>query len=285
VDLILVGSEREHEVVLGNKPLLQAEVNQFELSRAGVMGDRDLVRKFVFKDDELRSYVHEAILNRDANPVIEFNAPRNLYAQTTEANINDIFRFLAGKDLPVPVRGFYQVYENEIEVTAMGLKISYPKSVSPEVSNANWMLGTRHVEEEGLAFGLGSERLFSWKEGDSELHAQASWHSESPSKEGLVELLKGLLENEGVRGGDINMLDGNDRIWLQGITQNDSRYRMGIAWSCPLQSGGYTRYAVYEDRLEKDAEAWGNALTELAGRFQCFSPTNENSSIYAGGGG
>ncbi len=99
-DLLLLGSERP---LLLDLPRLQAQLSVpavgEDLRRVGIGGPDDLLAKLLLGTQEVQALSTGAFINTDDNALIEFAAPRTLYANTIDANIRqlaDRFRGLNG---------------------------------------------------------------------------------------------------------------------------------------------------------------------------------------------
>jgi spermidine synthase len=268
-DLVMLGSDQPHQLRLSDADG-GAAVNREELARAGILNDRDLVRKYMLGDETLRRYAGSARLNTDAHPVIEFSAPRNLYAETLERNLEHLVTFLGGASQAVPIENLYRVDGNVIRADAMSLDIALREEAPPRELQGEWSLARRLMKvDDDPALGVGSGRRLSWREGVSEFYLQATWHKEMPDRTQLLNTLKSLFKDEGVRGGDITLIGGHEGVWLQGETGIQGRYSLGVAWSCGANPDGFTRYAAFEDKPADGADDWGHQLTRLAERFRC----------------
>lgn len=88
-DLILLGSDSPIHFDLQRFGRAQNDpVVGLDLDRSGIKTARELMRLQLIGGAQLTSFVRGAKLNTDDRPVIEFNAPRNMYTETTFENLD-----------------------------------------------------------------------------------------------------------------------------------------------------------------------------------------------------
>lgn len=90
-DLILVGSESRFKIDVQQvaRRMTQPKIAE-DMARVNVFTIGDLLARFRLGTNELDSYAGEVALNTDDNLLIEFAAPKSLYAQTRESNAREI---------------------------------------------------------------------------------------------------------------------------------------------------------------------------------------------------
>ena len=270
-DLVLMGSVTPHAVSLGQVDWRSAEdTRATELRRAGIFNDRDLVRHYIIGGDPLRQYVSGADRNTDKHPIIEFNAPRNLYAATDVSNLSSVFDFLGEQNLEVPVQGFFQLTDSEIAATAFGLRIDVPGPDIPADLHVRWLTSWQLLDEDaGPVFKMGSARVLTWKEGSSEYYIQASSHAEELPESKLKALLSDLIAVK-EEGWHEVLLPGGDRgVWLAVQHPQNQRVQLAIAWNCMNDLNGFNRYALIVNLPDPGRDSWNKAMTGQANRFHC----------------
>jgi hypothetical protein len=98
-DLLLLGGERPLVLDL---PRLEAQLSipavAGDLRRVGISGPYDLLAAFTLGPREVQAYAAGAAINTDDNALIEFAAPRTLYADTVGANIQQLISRFRGVD-------------------------------------------------------------------------------------------------------------------------------------------------------------------------------------------
>jgi spermidine synthase len=99
-DLILIGSDKPHELnYLRMKEVFSRPDISNDLARIGMETPPKFFRKFLMGGARLANYTAGARLNTDDRPLIEFNAPRNLYAVTSHTNQVSIVQHLGGAEV------------------------------------------------------------------------------------------------------------------------------------------------------------------------------------------
>ncbi len=116
----------------------------------------------------MTSYTAGAQLNTDDHPRIEFNAPRNLYSDTTYANQESIVRHLGGAEMVVPVRRMAVKTSNELKAPALGLAARIDKALVADNWQASWrverqLLSTKKKGTPRVV--VASHALLTWQEG------------------------------------------------------------------------------------------------------------------------
>ncbi len=270
-DLVLMGSDEPHDLSLGQVDWhAVADTNATELRRAGVYNDRDLVRHYIIGGEALRQFVSGAVRNSDKHPVIEFNAPRNLYAATDISNLYSVFSFLGGQNIEIPVQGLYHLAGNRIEATAFGLSIAALETGKPTGLHARWLANWQlQGADDDRAYKLASARVLTWKEGRSEYYIQASDHSEAMSETMLKTLLITLVAAHEPQWGEVMLPGGSKAVWLHVKNQQNQRVQLAITWNCKNDLSGFNRYAFVASLLDPGRDNWNLAVTDQVKRFHC----------------
>jgi spermidine synthase len=266
-DLALIGSDQPHPISLAHVRMDGAG----ELARAKVRSDRDVVGLYIFGGELLSRYVEGSRTNSDGMPVIEFSAPRNLYSITDDQNVNSIFAFLQERQLAVPMVNMVTQTEGYLSVPFMSLKIAGAGNLFNQVST-RWMIDRPKVQMNGFSIaGLGSERLLDWVERDARFQIRAVLLAASTPAPGLQDLLAQLTRNTGRQGGDTQLADDTDAIWLMQADGGASPLILDIAWDCARHELEYSRYALHATLPDPGQDARRNAITDLVGRISCDS--------------
>lgn len=265
-DLILIGSDEPHKITPAY------DHNAEELNRVRVNSDRDLVRLYVFGADLLSKYVEGSKINSDNNPLIEFSAPRNLYSSTSRQNMADIFEYLAGRKLAVPVTAMVQQTDASLDANFMNLRIANNEGVTPNQVSPQWLVVQSLLGDRGnRTYGVvESERTLSWREDSARFYIKAHWHESVSRKNSLPSLLKKMTRSSARQGGNIKLPGGIDAIWSMSGGGGDTQLQLDIAWYCQAQPAGYTRYAVHAGVPDPGQDMWRNTLDNLASRFRCY---------------
>ena len=264
-DLALLGSDQPHAI--SQRYVTQSGAK--ELARAKVNGDRDLVGLYLFGGDLLSRYVQGSKSNSDNNPVIEFNAPRYLYASTDDQNVNNIFAYLQGRKQAVPMTDMVTQTGDYLHAPFMSLKIASKENAFKQVS-ARWMIDRPRVQVNGMSMaGLGSERLLAWLEGNAQFQIRAVLLSAETPEPSLQDLLTQLTQNTGRQGGEVTLADSTGAIWLINAPGGRSSLQLDIAWDCPTQDSGFSRYALHAALPDPGPDARQDVLTRLVSRISC----------------
>jgi hypothetical protein len=245
----------------------EAPIRARELRRAGINSNYDLIRSFIIGGDELSRYVAGSRINSDNKPVIEFSAPKNLYASTIKENMEDIFEFLQGEQIPVPATGMVHQSDGYLDANFMKLKILTDEDSVVRQLKPQWLISQLLLEKNGAkTYGLvGSERVLTWEESTNEFRIEASW---SQTAKNLQDMLNNGTFSAPNQGGRIDLSGGVNAIWLAGSVEG--QLRLKLAWACPAQPSGFTHYEVQVSQSDPGQDTWRYTLDSLAGRFHCY---------------
>ncbi len=271
-DFVIMGSDQPHAISLHHGIGAGAQVRAKELKRGNINGDRDLVRAYLFGGEVLSRYVRGARVNSDNNPVIEFNAPRNLYSSTTQQNMTSIFEYLEGRQEPAPVVGMVRQGSDDLDAGFMGLKIAIDDGVIASEIQPQWLVSQLLLENNGAkTYGVvGSERVLTWKEGQARFHIQASWSSTEPVRQDLPGFLNQSNSAIGLETGLINLHDDIDAIWAMRGNKNSSELLLDMNWYCRAKPSGFTLFVAHISQPYVEQDAWSEVPEELANRFHCY---------------
>jgi spermidine synthase len=233
-DLVMMGSDEAHAVELGRADWQNPEhpVTR-ELKRAGIDDGSDLLAHFVIGGDALRQYVSGAGLNTDKHPVIEFNAPRNLYASTGTGNMNQIYGFLNEQSIGVPVQGLFNISGSVIESSLLKLKILGNPDVLPQHFHERWLMARPRLMDEENGFTQARVAIATWKEKDTDYYLQGTSHSEVIQKSELTGMLAALVPTAASGRGEFELLAGEQGIWMAFEGTEPGSLSLGLAWTCP----------------------------------------------------
>ncbi len=270
-DLVIMGSDQPHAISLDHATGGEQERTK-ELRRAGVNSDRDLVRLYLFGGELLSRYVRGSKTNSDNNPVIEFNAPRNLYSSTTQQNMTSIFEYLEGRKEPAPVVGMTNQSNGHLDASFMGLKFANDDGIMASDMEPRWLVSQLLLENNGKkTYGVvGSERVLTWTQGQTRFHIQASWSPTEPPRQdsaGLLNKPSGTIVPE---TGIINLYDDINAKWTMRGNENSSELLLDITWYCRAKPAGFTHYQLNASLSDPVQDTWRKTLDNLAGRFRCY---------------
>ena len=269
-DFVIIGSDQPHAISLAHGTGAGALMRAREFSRGNVNSDRDLVRTYLFGGEMLSRYVRGARINSDDRPVIEFNAPRNLYAPTTQQNLSDIFEFLEGREFPAPVADMVHQESDQLDAVFMGLRIAIDEGRSVSEIDPRWLVSQLLLEDNGTkTYGVvGSERVLTWREGPASFRIRASWSAVEPTREDLPRFLS-QSSKEGLETGMINLRDDSDAIWAIRGNENLTELLLDMNWYCRANPTGYTLFVAQIRQPYVVPGAWRDALQDITRRLAC----------------
>jgi spermidine synthase len=256
-DLALIGSDELHALSLSYAMSGSAG----ELSRAGIHSNRDLADLYVLGGETLSRYVRDARVNSDETPVVEFNAPRYLYADTERENMQDIVAYLRNEQQDVPFKDLVMTSDDGIGAPFMSLAVAASGTEAAQV-RASWIVDRA---------GRQSQRLLAWREEDTEYQVRAVFHDEArrdPSLEGLLEMLQ---RRTGRQGGRATLADGTAAIWLLGPTEDGTDTQLDMAWDCIPRNTDASRFALNARLPMLRHEDSQGLLERLGSRIRCVS--------------
>ncbi len=265
-DLALIGSDQPHGVSLA----YATGDGAGEFARANIGSARELAGLYVFGGDALSRYARGSKTNSDNYPVVEFNAPRNLYSLTEKENMDNIFAYLKGAKQTVPLTDMVFQSEDVLDAPFMSLRID-SAGQTPRQVNASWLIDRQMVPlGRTMVAGLGSERLLAWTEGQTRFQVRAVWLSTATSQDSLQDLLKQSMASTGRQGGQTRLGDGVDAIWLSNRDEKSSPMQLDIAWDCPVRESGFTRYALHTSLPNPEPQSREKVISGLTGKFSCY---------------
>ena len=272
-DLILIGSAEPHGLDYARlraavaRPAVRAALNRVEMG-----GPQQLLSTFLLSGMELAGYTAGAPLNTDDRPRIEFNAPRNLYADTSLANLVSMIQLLDKTLLAVPISGMVKATADGLDAPALGLAVSTTEALADDNWKALWLVERQVVPADAGAptqLSVGSQRLLIWRQGEIETRVQAVSLPTQPTPEEQQAYLEMILMSRRVQGGQVNLPDGVQGVWVLGQSEKPGQIELAIAWTCPSGTEDVTRYVAFRWLPDPGPEGWEPALQDLAGRFRC----------------
>lgn len=282
-DMILIGSDQPYAISLDTDA--GSAGRAAELRKANIRNIRDLIRSYIFGGDQLTGYVLGARINSDTHPIIEFNAPRNLYALTTEQNMTDIFNYLGQQRVAVPMANLVRQRANHLDALFMSLRIANHQQHGASDIRANWLvsqllLGNKDRRTHGF---VASERILSWREGQSEFLIRAkqgfrnssemSATEEPPATGSLLEM-QDLARNahffDFQQTGTVKMVGTIEATWLIQKKEAEQKFALEMSWDCPAIPAGYTRYRLSARLPDAEQQKWPEIVESVAGRLQCY---------------
>lgn len=265
-DLILLGSRDPHSLDFARLEAAYATpAVREDLERAAAASPRLLVQKFLLGGDELARFTAGAALNTDDRPRIEFNAPRALYAETSLENLRAIVRHRSGRLLEAPVSGLATPTARGLFSPAMHLEVRTAGAPAEDDWEAAW-LEVMTLGADGQ-FGVGSQRLLTWREGDVETEVQAAFIDRPPAPEELPAYLSSQLQGRADETGPAELAGARSGIWG---TRADGPGGLAVAivWTCAFDDGELTRYIAHRRQPDPGGPSASAAL-DLAGRLRC----------------
>ena len=226
----------------------------------------DLADLYVFGGDLLSTYVLGARVNSDGVPVVEFNAPRNLYRITQLDNMGRISAFIGDRQQTVPLMDMVTQNDGRLGAPFMSLEVA-GRGDGPVGFQADWIIERRAVG--ARVSDPASQRLLSWREGQAEFQIRAVFLDEAKPLRDLDELLGLLSDRTGRQGGRLTLADGTAAIWLIDTVNASLTMELDLAWDCKVPGGMSSRYAMNVRLPATGQEGWRQSLENVAGRIRC----------------
>lgn len=270
-DLVMMGSQQPHSIELNHANWVDEEdIAARELTRGGVNSAQQLLQHFIVGGEALKQYVAGAPINSDKHPIVEFNAPRNLYASTERSNLESVFKFLNGQNISVPVVGLYTLDQERLSAPSLGLDILAVEEWEMTEISERWLQAWQPiVSDEKEAFKRASLGLLTWREGETEYYLQASSHTESIPSSELVLLLSALMRSDGEANGEFLLNSGGQGVWSAITDPANQHQQLGLAWTCTDSMGDIRQFALISIMAETTFTSLDDSLEQLQYRIIC----------------
>jgi hypothetical protein len=272
-DLVIIGSNNPHQIDYSRfEDVLGYQRVQDDLRRIGIYNLRDLAEKFVMSGTELANYTAGAPLNTDSRPLIEFNAPRNLYAETLESNSRDMILSLGNGPVGVPIAEWIVPTMDGISAPVIDLAISAKQSAGELNWKSDWLIDRSLADSEdggGSQSGVATKHVLSWREGDVETLVESTPIRERPAPAELRDYLDSLITGRVIRDGQVDMPGGNQGFWLLAQSDQPGQIELAAAWTCVSGTDEIYRQIAYRRVPDPGQEGWETALVDLISRFHC----------------
>ena len=271
-DLILIGSEKPHvmDYIQLEEALIRPDVSE-DLSRVGMQTPAKLFRKFLIGGAELSNYTAGARLNTDDRPIIEFNAPRNLYAATSHTNQVSIVQHLGGAELAVPVVKMAEATSDGLTATALELVVRTTPVLAEGDWQASWLVERQLMpaKKEGASRVVAASRaMLTWQEEGATENQVSAFHLPVRPKAEEQQALLRWLAGRPIRGGKITMPGGRKGTWLMASGKQTGLHVLAITWGRPSESGFYIQYVAMRTQQNPIKGVWESTLLGLAKRFR-----------------
>ena len=270
-DLILIGTNEPQALDYARlEEALTLEEIRVDLARVGMDSPQKFLRKFLLGGRELASYTAGAPLNTDDRPRIEFNAPRNLYANTSFVNQVSIVEHLGGAESPVPVVEMAAATPDGLKAPALGLAVRTKAAPAEGDWQTSWLVERQLLptkKKGNPRVVVASHALLAWQEGEVETRVFAFHLPAQPTsaeQRALVEWLAGRP----IRTGKVKLPDGNKRTWLMTDGKTQGQRVLAITWGLPSESGFYIQYVALRSLENPGKKDWRTAISDLARRFR-----------------
>jgi spermidine synthase len=275
-DLLFIGSREPHHLQLSRiETLLASPPARTQLEPIALASPVGFARLFLLGDRESASFARGALPNTDNHPRIEFNAPRNLYAETTLANMIAAVEHLDTRSQAVPFAGLDRYEPTTGLLTAFGLEIAADSAAE---AKAEWQVTwTTAIPAEpgGLPrVGVGSRRVIHLDLANGHAELQLGITGASPRSQDLLDYLSSLTPGPATEIGRLSLNGGTRAIWSRGLSPDGARFA-GLAWSCGEAEGGYSRYVALAEKPSQGV----NVLLELARRIRCVESHGRRSGV------
>jgi hypothetical protein len=126
-----------------------------------------LLRKFLIGGADLANYTAGAKLNTDDLPLIEFNAPRNLFAAKSHTNQVSIVQHLGGAESTVPVGKMVATTLEGLKAPAMRLTVRTNGQLTEGDWQASWLVERQLPparNKKASSMVVASRAMLAWQE-------------------------------------------------------------------------------------------------------------------------
>lgn len=258
-DLILIGSDEPHVLDAARiSEMLRLPHTAADLEVTGWRNGEAFLRMLVQDAETSAAFGAGAPLNTDQRPRVEFNAPRNLYKETTFDNMLALVEHGEGGEVDVPIRGLWgtDLADPQREPPS---RIMLTESVSTPERSASLSLAAR-VRWTTLrsatpsplpTLAVNLRYLFTLAGLAGQTRAlEIDEFEESPpaNRARLEERLRILTEGPILEWRDSALADGT--AVLRGETAGDSA--TGLVWQCPEDETTSRLYVAHVPRQLAD---------------------------------
>lgn len=267
-DLIMVGTRQPHafdarrlgEIIAQPEmlPVFQ-QINQNGLTK--------ITKTFLLGDESLDDYCAGYPLNTDDRPRIEFNAPRYLYAQTTEKTWQNLYEHMEAHPSGVPVVNIASSTGRLLDVSTMGLVIT----TQAELTEDQWSADCKVVRQYFRTgpdmpdvAGAGSQVVVQWRDGSMHQRLKTFHREDALSVGQLGEYLGLEAIGQPQAGGEVDLPGGSRGAWVMTGVPGQSHITIWITWIAPSPLGGFIQYTVARDQQDPGVDRWGDALLSFA---------------------
>jgi spermidine synthase len=249
-DLILVGSDQVHTLEWARaKHLPRLPGVREDMSAAGWTGREDFARMLLLDATAAATFGNGAPVNTDQRPRVEFNAPRNMYRETTLSNLLELVAH-AGRSASdaspgtlVPIRD-----ERTNKNSAFGL-VALANDLEPEL-RVQWLV-LQPAESTALpTLGVSLRRAAvpAPSNGYSTMpQIEVLSEVEPPDRNRLEERIESLSEGRIASWQEGRIAGGTST--LRGVS-NQGRQDVAIAWRCPRSEPPFRTYLATVSRVE-----------------------------------
>ncbi len=264
-DLLFVGSLEPLTVFLTRfEHLLQSARGGDQLESIDLVDTAALARMFLLDDAGVRSFVSDSVLNTDDRPRVEFNAPRNLYSETTVENLVAIIDHLDGRSLTVPLEGLARTRSNGAFFDAIGLSIELPPGTRAHAEwKVNWT-ALKGSESLPAPLGVGNRTMVTLSGRGRDIEIERGWENLEPSSAELLASLRARTAGTPTALGNATIASGQPVVWSSG--SSNGRPFAAMAWSCGGTTDRFSRYTLLVPELERDPEQF---VHQLAATVSC----------------
>ncbi len=270
-DMVMIGSHKPHTLDLERLRKVMAEKQvKRDLERVGFYEVSDLLRTYLIGGAALKAYTKHARINSDDHPFIEFNAPKNLYSNTSLANIYDLSRFLNNIPLDLPVSHIAIREGKEIKMPVMHLDIETKQKVTPDKPIGKFQT-TRQLRTGGKNAAMGvlvtHTALLTFDEGESHYIVSTGYFTNPLNEKTMQELLQNQFANGILRGGTVQMPGNKKAFWMQ---EKSRDLHLGTIWSCGSDENRTSLYhiALVKHKGKIDYNL-GEELKAFTQKFKC----------------
>ena len=259
-DLLFLGSSVPQQVSLDRFRHLLTEARPASHLRSIDLADEAaLARLFLLDTHGVRSFAIDAIANTDDRPRVEFNAPRNLYSETTLDNLRAIIEHLDGRSPVVPFAGLASFGDDAATMDSLGLSVRVPSGFQ---ARAEWRVSWTAFVGDGTApapIGVGNRPTVVLESSNTSIEIERGWEQNDLSKSSLLDALASRFDGPQSAIGSTSLESGETAVWISTLEVPASRAAM--AWSCGRSEGRASRYLALASSDSEEAEDLLGLLT------------------------
>lgn len=283
-DLVLIGSEEPHS--FGDdriRGLLRGKASGTMLGKVAIRQPEQFLHPYLLDLREIAGDLSKAALNTDDRPLLEFNAPRHLYAKGGSEILRRLIEAPRQKKVNLPVTGLVLPGPRGMRLPSLGLSVESP-DIDWDSVKASWLVErhvlVRHEGGSGALPANGQQILVSWEDSGgcpNQLLASFGRRETGTCKEFMRQLLGGVVESEG----DARLEDGTPVNWVIRAGASPGTMAFALSW---VEDSEHRPASFFSLRQMDDpgAENRDKTMREFVARFRFSLPGSDVSRAQVG---